>query len=349
VFCAVNTTTAVGCGSTYAVGTPGRHLVYCVYYGRYCRRGCYFRSTITVGCGIGSWNWWSSWSSWCGVQQHATDHTGDDENFTLIIHRTLNDVSRRKRNVVISGLAESAISGKSDREVFEEFCECFLPLKPSLAGGNCCQRIGKSINGKPRRLLVKLSSEESASALIDAAPSLRRSFDGYVSANVFISADLSPSAAKLAFESRKKRRELHNRRASAAAAAATVAGGTSYSEMSNSPARAAAAPSFPSSSSNTQSDVRATCSAANAAKLTVGGGLPSSSAVAAAGPQQHSGNNVTTGLNINAPSWSAAGTSSAVGAAPGVTASTTATGQSAAPGGGSSGGGQSASAPSLFQ
>jgi len=145
-------------------------------------------------------------------QRRGADQPDDNMDFTLIIHRTLNDVTRRKRNVVISGLEEEAASGRSDLETFEEFCEFHLPYKPSLAGGNNnCRRIGKSVNGKPRRLLVKLSSDEAAATLLDVAPSLRHSTDEYVSKNVFINADLSPSAAKLAFEARKKRRDQQNR------------------------------------------------------------------------------------------------------------------------------------------
>ena len=62
-------------------------------------------------------------------------------------------------------------------------------------------RIGKAPPGKPRRLLVRLRSEEAASALLQAAPSLRRVSDPHVAANLLINADLSPAAAKLAYES----------------------------------------------------------------------------------------------------------------------------------------------------
>jgi len=51
--------------------------------------------------------------------------------------------------------------------------------------------------------------------LLKDAPSLRRVSDKYIADNVFINADLSPTAAKLAYESRKKRRESRMRRAAA--------------------------------------------------------------------------------------------------------------------------------------
>jgi len=155
-------------------------------------------------------------------QVAADEFNGDNDGFTLIIHRTLNDVARRKRNIVITGLEEEETSGKTDQQTFEQFCELFMPFKPSLAHDNCCRRIGKSIDGKPRRLLVKLHSEEAAAAVLEVAPSLRHCLNSYVSSNVFINADLSPSAAKLAFEARKRRRD--NRKGRSAAAAATTGG-----------------------------------------------------------------------------------------------------------------------------
>ena len=145
-----------------------------------------------------------------------------DDDFTLIVHRAVNDINRRKRNIVVSGLPEAS-SGKSDRKAFDEFCEYFMPFKPVLTNDNCCKRIGKQQNGKPRRLLVKLSSEEMAVSLLEAARGLRHSSDQYVAANVFFNADLSPSAAKLAFEERKKRREVRGHQAAAAAASAVMA------------------------------------------------------------------------------------------------------------------------------
>ena len=95
----------------------------------------------------------------------------------------------------------------TDKEAFENLCEFYLSLKPLLAQGNCCVRIGKQRDGRPRRLLVKLHSDEAAAALLEAAPELRHSSDDFIAKNVFINPDLSPLAAKLAYEDRVKRRE----------------------------------------------------------------------------------------------------------------------------------------------
>jgi len=135
------------------------------------------------------------------------DRETPDEHFTMIVHRTLGDMSRRKRNVVVTGLPEEEETGVEDVATFLEFSAAYLPVKPMLADGRCCTRIGKSSQGRPRRLLVRLHSEEAANDLLQAAPSLRHSTDDYIRTNIFINADLSPSAAKLAYEARKRRRE----------------------------------------------------------------------------------------------------------------------------------------------
>ena len=129
----------------------------------------------------------------------------------MIVHRTLNDVSRRKKNVIITGLMEEKDTGKSDCDIFGEFCENFMPIKPSLPNSNCCKRIGRSIDGRPRRLLVHLQSKEAADELLEIAPLLRHCDNSYVAANFFINEDLSPAEAKLAYEARQKRRQRQQR------------------------------------------------------------------------------------------------------------------------------------------
>jgi hypothetical protein len=124
-----------------------------------------------------------------------------DRRTTLIVQRTINDSNRRKRNIVVSGLPES----DDDRSSFLALCENHLPIKPAIAD-KCCIRLGKAQHGKIRRLLVKLNSEETATSLLGAAPILRHSSDHYVANNIYINAGLSPAAALLAYEARRKRR-----------------------------------------------------------------------------------------------------------------------------------------------
>jgi hypothetical protein len=142
-------------------------------------------------------------------EKQQADEQPDDNHFTLVVHRTLNDISRRKRNVIVTGMPEqdNNEAGITDKEAFGNLCECYLSFKPLLAQGNCCVRIGKQRDGRPRRLLVKLHSDEAAATLLEAAPELRHSSDEFIANNVYINPDLSPLAAKLAYEDRVKRRE----------------------------------------------------------------------------------------------------------------------------------------------
>ena len=119
----------------------------------------------------------------------------------LMVHRTLNDVARRRRNVVISGLVESG----HDRASFLDLCQNYLSVKPVVKDGGCV-RIGKQQVGKPRRLLVKLQSEETAAVILRDARRLRYCSDQYTAASVYINPDLSREAAQAAFERRQQRR-----------------------------------------------------------------------------------------------------------------------------------------------
>ena len=61
-------------------------------------------------------------------------------------------------------------------------------------------------NHRPRRLLIRLTSEENATHILTAAKRLRHSDDQYVATSVYINRDLSPTEAKLAYEKREQRR-----------------------------------------------------------------------------------------------------------------------------------------------
>jgi len=130
--------------------------------------------------------------------------TDADEHTTMLVHRTLTDVSRRKRNVVVSGLIEDERC--DDRAAFLDLCETWLLFKPVLAEGSCI-RIGKQMPGRPRRMLVRTGSEETAAELLRVARLLRQADDVDVSEKVFFNPDLSPAAAKLAYERRRSRRD----------------------------------------------------------------------------------------------------------------------------------------------
>ena len=110
---------------------------------------------------------------------------------------TSNDLKRRKQNLIITGLPETDGDGDTDHDeqLFLKLCEDHLPVKP-LPVRHSARRLGMKTDDRPRRLLIKLQSEDSVKAVISAAKSLHHSDDEYVRQSVYINADLSPAEAK---------------------------------------------------------------------------------------------------------------------------------------------------------
>src|ERR1051325_177109 len=122
-----------------------------------------------------------------------------------IVRRTLTDATRRKRNIIVSGLPEST-TVDDDARSFLALCEEQLQQKPFVEA-NGIRRLGTSSSAqRPRRLLVRLRTEQAADELLSAARDLRRSANTYIAQNVFFNKDLTKEEAKLAFESRVRRR-----------------------------------------------------------------------------------------------------------------------------------------------
>ena len=90
----------------------------------------------------------------------------------MTVHKTLHDLNRRQRNVVVTGIPES----DDDKTVFEKFCEDNLIIKPAVRN---CRRLGKidRKKRKPRLLLVELSTPDNAKELRRSAARLRYSND----------------------------------------------------------------------------------------------------------------------------------------------------------------------------
>ena len=118
-----------------------------------------------------------------------------------IVHRTLADIDKRRKNVIVSGLPDMS----NDRQAFIDICEAHLTVKPAITDKDC-MRLGKKLNGRPRLLLVRLRSETTAAEILRAAPQLRHCSDHSIATSVYINRDLSPEAAKAAFERRQRRR-----------------------------------------------------------------------------------------------------------------------------------------------
>jgi len=127
------------------------------------------------------------------------------------IYSTLNDLKRRKQNLVITGVPEL---NEDDDDInqaecfFVKTCEQYLSIK-LLPLHHGTKRLGKkkTCDNRPRRLLIRLQSEECFTAVLSAAKNLRFSDDEYIRNSVFINADLSPTEAKQAYLRRKRRRE----------------------------------------------------------------------------------------------------------------------------------------------
>ena len=139
-----------------------------------------------------------------------TETVADDESdipakVSMIVHKTLASDARRRKNVIVVGLPET--HSTNDADMFLKICEENLHVKPYVHENNCV-RLGQQSGSTPRRLLVKLNSEETAGDLLRAAKNLRKSCDPAIR-QVYINPDLSPYAAKLAYEKRKKRREAN--------------------------------------------------------------------------------------------------------------------------------------------
>jgi len=138
------------------------------------------------------------------------------------VHRVLQDIARRKLNVVVTGLPETDESGSDssteDGEAFVKFCKENLVVKPPLARKGC-RRLGKRDGDRPRKLLVHLISESNVASLLSASRTMQRT---ETTKNFYINADLSPAEAALAFEQRQKRRAARNNVKRSAGPAITV-------------------------------------------------------------------------------------------------------------------------------
>jgi len=134
------------------------------------------------------------------VTQHATSAARPDTTIKSCIAKVVQDINRRDSNVIVVGFPEQ--ENESDEEAFSAFCETNLTIKPVLIG---CRRIGSPSTQRPRHLLLRLRSAQSAQDLRFAARLLRRSTDNNIK-NIYINADLTPEQAQLAYEERQRRR-----------------------------------------------------------------------------------------------------------------------------------------------
>lgn len=115
------------------------------------------------------------------------------------IHKEMAEKQKRAANVIVYGL--SAVQDKTDVELFAEFMENNLAVKPAF-NRDSLRRIGKGDGGKVRPLLVTMSSSIAAADVIASAKDRRNTLKP-----VYINPDLTPAEAQAAFEQRVQRRE----------------------------------------------------------------------------------------------------------------------------------------------
>jgi hypothetical protein len=125
-----------------------------------------------------------------------------------VVSKSISDASRRKRNVIISGLPETTNQDEDLRSV-AELCDSLLQMN-IRSKVKSAKRLGKGVSNKPRRLLVILTAESVAEDILSRARSLRNASDSYVSRNVFINRDLAPEEARLEYERRLARRRARD-------------------------------------------------------------------------------------------------------------------------------------------
>ena len=101
-------------------------------------------------------------SSWPTLSSQSDDKPDQVPSVAIEVHRALSDMSRRKSNVVITGIPECNEDGSSDDEAsFLNLCEECFSFKPSLSRLGC-RRLGKQTSDRPRKLLVHLATEQNA-------------------------------------------------------------------------------------------------------------------------------------------------------------------------------------------
>ena len=119
------------------------------------------------------------------------------------VRSVIKENDRRSRNILISGL--DAVEGSDDSTVVSELFERDLSLKPQIER-TACRRVGKLVEGRPRKLLVTLRSAESATEILKNAKKLRSSSNPNIKDFVYINKDLSKDEAKAAYDLRVKKR-----------------------------------------------------------------------------------------------------------------------------------------------
>ena len=141
-----------------------------------------------------------SGASSVGVSQKKTELC----NTLAAVHNELADANRRKKNIIVTGL--QPLMNVEDADIFIQFCESYLPVKPSVVR-SACKRLGKDIPGRIQPLLIVLSNEDAAQQLLECASLLRKSDDEVVKKTVYFNPDRTQAEAQAAYNQRVLRHE----------------------------------------------------------------------------------------------------------------------------------------------
>ena len=131
--------------------------------------------------------------------------TSTPPDIVTAVHKVIKDVERRKCIVMISDLRP--ISDVNDDSLFKSLCERYFSVVPSIIRSRRIDKMNSSPGAKPSRFLVQLGSKATASEILAQAHQLHLSSDEHVKLNVYVSRDMSPEEAKLAYEERTRRRQ----------------------------------------------------------------------------------------------------------------------------------------------
>jgi hypothetical protein len=139
----------------------------------------------------------------------GTEQTSGGLNYkdtVKLVKRAVVDVTRRKRNIVVTGLPETG-NVESDFESFTTVCESnlYMKLRSKVVS---VKRLGKpdSKEARLRRMLVTFDCDATASEVLARGREFRQSSDPYIAHSLFINPDLSPDEEFEAYERRKMRR-----------------------------------------------------------------------------------------------------------------------------------------------
>lgn len=120
------------------------------------------------------------------------------------IHCELNEVHKRKQNIIVLGLPCNSAIG--DKEQFLDLCETHLSVKPFVTESQC-KRLGNIQPGRIQPLRISLTSESAALELIQSSRRFRACDCSVSHKNIYINKDLTPAEAYASYLDRVKRRQ----------------------------------------------------------------------------------------------------------------------------------------------